>query len=69
MNMTDASPKFCSHCGAALRPGVRFCEQCGVAMAQELGHLPHVDSSVSGPNREGIEHLIGQAPCASMPLT
>ena len=63
MNMTDASPKFCSHCGAALRPGVRFCEECGVAVAQEPGHRSHVDSSVSGPNREGTEHLIGQAPC------
>ena len=41
----NASPKFCSQCGAPLRPNVKFCAQCGARVAS-----PGLPQSSDGPS-------------------
>jgi Mg-chelatase subunit ChlD len=30
----DTTPKFCTHCGAKLKPGAKFCTECGTPVAK-----------------------------------
>ncbi len=62
--MSASSAKFCTGCGAALRPGVKFCESCGTRV--ETGG-DEVTSSAPAPGaffESGEERLVGQVPCA-----
>lgn len=46
----NATPKFCSQCGATLTQGARFCAQCGQAVASSLATgAPAAQQSAMSP--------------------